>query len=347
VIAALVGAIVAVVVTLGIQSLTGRGSVPKVSLPGNSTTVTEDTAAANVTQSAGPAVVSVLTGDASAAGASGFLVSGDGYVVTNIGVLANATHLTVELSNDPHLHDARLVDADCQTGLAVVKVDQVTGQPNLSFGDSSSVKPGQNAILLGGAQPSRSAVARAVVSAVSREVTATNLAPSSGDVQLGGLIETDAPVTAVLNGGPLMSSGGQVVGVLTQATAQGQVVGFALPANALQPEVQAIVQDGRLVVPSLGVRAMQVSPDQAVLQGGAAGSRITALTPGGPADRAGLKVGDVLTRLDDQSISPASPLPQLLRARFKPDQRVAVSYVRAGQAAQVQLALSGEHPSCS
>jgi S1-C subfamily serine protease len=346
-VAAVVGALVAVVVTLGIQSLS-KGSVPKVPLPGNSTTITEDTAAANVTQSAGPAVVSVLTGDPSATGASGFLVSGDGYVVTNVGVLANATRLMVELSNDPHLHDARLVDADCQTGLAVIKVDQVTGQSFLSFADSSSVKPGQNAILLGGAQPTRSTVTRAVVSGVAREVTATNLAPGSGDQQLTGLIQTDVAITPNLNGGPLLSSGGQVVGVLTQANAQGQVVGFALPANMLQPEVQQIQQNGHLLVPSLGVRAVQVTPEQAVLQGGTAGAKITAVTPGGPADKAGLKAGDVLTKLDDQTVSQSSPLPELLRAKFKPDQRVVVSYGRAGQpVAQVQLALIGEHPTCS
>jgi putative serine protease PepD len=346
-IAAIAGGLVAVGATLGIQSLVNRPNAPPVPIGnGNRVSISDDTAAATVAQKAAPGVVSILTQDAAAPGASGILVSGDGYIVTNLGVVANAAHLIVLLSGDPRRHDARLVEFDCQVGLAVLKVDQVSNLTALTLGDSSSVQPGQTVVLLGGAQPSRSTVTRGVVSAVGRDVMVTNLAPNSGDVQLAGVIETDAPITPVLNGGPLLNSGGQVVGVLTQGTAQQQPASFALPANSLQADVQEILQNGRLLVPSLGVRSTEVTADQAALQGGVAGSKLTAITPGGPADRAGLKVGDVVTRLDDQPINLANPLAQVLRSRDKIGQRVTVTFARGATSQQVQLALIGERPTC-
>lgn len=347
-VAALIGAIVAIALTLGVQALNGRPNAPQVPLPGagNKVTVTDDTAVASVAQKAGPAVVSVLTQDPAAAGASGFLVSNDGYVVTNVGVVAGAQHLQVQVGGSPKVRDARLVDYDCQTGLAVVKVDQVSNLPTLSFGDSSSVQAGQTAVLLGGAQPGRSMVARATVSSVGRDLTVSNFAPSSGDVQLSGLINTDVTFGPVFNGGPMLNSGGQVVGVLTQATAPGGAAGFAMPANSVQAEVQQVVTGGRLVVPSLGVRTVQVTADAAALQSGTAGARITTLIAGGAAERAGLKVGDVVTKLDDAGVDQSTPLPEVVRTKFKPGQKITVSYVRGGQAGQVSLALVGEHPSC-
>jgi S1-C subfamily serine protease len=343
----LIGAIVAVVLTLGVQSLSEHGNAPQVPLGNpNRLTVTDDTAVATVAQKAGPAVVSVLSQDPAAAGASGFLVSPDGYVVTNVGVVAGAQRLMVQIGNQAKVRDARLVDYDCQTGLAVVKVDQVSNLPTLSFGDSSSVQPGQTAVMLAGAQPNRSSVARATISSTGRDLTVNGLAPGAGDVQLSGLIDTDVTFGPVFDGGPMLNGGGQVVGVLAEATAGGQPAEFALPSNSVQSEVQEVVGGGKLVVPSLGVRSVQVSADQAALQGGTAGSRITSLTAGGPADRAGLKPGDVITKLDDTTINQSNPLPEVVRAKFKTGQRVTVSYVRGGQAAQVSLALVGEHPSC-
>jgi putative serine protease PepD len=346
-IAATVGGLVAVSATVGIQSLSDRPSASQIPLGGGRVIVSDDTATAAAAQKASPSVVSILAGDSAGTGASGFLVSSNGYIVTNVGVVAGANHLLVLVGGDTRPHDARLVDFDCQVGLAVLKIDQVSNLPALAFGDSSTVQPGQPAVLLGGALPSRSTVTHAVVSAVNRDLTVTNLTPNEGDIQLSGLMETDAQFRPLLNGGPLLSSGGQVVGVLTQATVQEQPASFAIPSNSLQSDVQEIMQTGQLLVPSLGVRSQEVTPDQLAQQGEVMGSKITAVTPGGPADKAGLKVGDVVTKLDDQAINLSNPLPQVLRAKLKIGQRVTVSYSRGGSSNQVQLALVGERPACT
>jgi S1-C subfamily serine protease len=343
-VAAIAGGLVAMGSTLGIQALVNRSSVAPVALGGARITIGDDTVAASVAQRAAPSVVSILTQDPASQGASGFLVTSDGYIVTGVNVVAGASHLLVMVAGDSHRHDARLVDFDCQVGLAILKIDDANLAP-LSFGDSSVVQPGQTMVMVGGALPSRSEVTRGVVSAVGRDLTIPNV-PGAGDMQLAGLIETDVSWSPEFNGGPLLNPSGQVVGVLSEATLQGARTTFALPSNTIQAEVQAIAQKRQLQVPSLGTGSTEVTADQAALEGGVAGSKITAVTSAGPADQAGLHVGDVITRIDDQSIDLADPLPQVLRSQFKPGQRVTVTYSRDGRSAQVQLRLTGERPAC-
>jgi putative serine protease PepD len=110
--------------------------------------------------------------------------------------------------------------------------------------------------------------------------------------------------------------------------------------------VEQIIQSGQLVVGSLGAQTVTVGADEATVRGTAAGARVTSVTPGGPAEKAALRPGDVIVQLDDQRLDDAHPLPQVLRSRFKPNQKVTVTYARAGSTSQVQLTLRGEHPSC-
>jgi putative serine protease PepD len=99
-------------------------------------------------------------------------------------------------------------------------------------------------------------------------------------------------------------------------------------------------------VASLGAQVVGVSAADATLHGGSAGGRITEVAAGGPAERAGLRPGDLVVQLDDQRLDDAHPLAQVLRSRFKPDQKVTVTYVRAGSTSQLQMTLRGEHPPC-
>lgn len=344
-IAALVGAAVGVGVTLAIVH---GNKGPEVNLPGSKVTVTDGTAIAQVAQKSQPAVVTILTqsGSTGAAG-SGFLVSGDGYIVTSVAVAAGSTQLKVLIGGSSHLYDARLVDYDCPVGLAVLKVDGVSNLPTLSFGDSSAVQPGQDVILLAGAQPGRALVSSGVVSAVGRPAAPTDPVSRSGNVTYWGSIETDAMIDQSFAGGPMLNVNDQVVGVIGRGTQLGGSLAYGMPSDAIQGDVTQLTGGApQISVADLGVNTDEVTSDQVALQGGAAGARITSLVAGGPASQAGLQVGDVITRLDDQSLSATEPLPELLRAHFKPDQRVTVTYTRAGNSAQVQLVLDGEHPAC-
>jgi putative serine protease PepD len=344
-VAAIVGGAVAAGVTLGIIRLQSRTNPQRVDLS-SGVTIKEEDATMDVAQKAAPAVVSIVTQESSLGHGSGFLVTSDGYIVTNVDVVANAQTLTVLLGTDSRAHDARLVDYDCTMGVAVLKVDQVSNLPTLAFDSSSGLRPGQTVIVLGGSLNQPRQVTRGVVSALHGLVTINTAYGGSPEMQLANVIHTDALIDPGVSGAPLLNVGGHVVGVTMAGTSQGRQTGFALPASDIQPEVEQIIQGGGLLVPSLGARTVEVSAVTAVVRGGVAGAEIKAVDPGGPADRAGLKPGDVISHLDDQRLDDAHPLAQVLRARFKPDQRVTVSYARGGSGGQVQLSLLGDHPAC-
>ena len=344
-VAALVSGAVAVGVTLAVMRLQSRTNPQNVSL-GSNVTIREEDATTQVARNAQPAVVSVVTDPASLSHGSGFLVTTDGYIVTNVGVVANAQTLAVVLSTDSRRHDARLVDYDCTTGVAVLKVDQVSNLPTLALDTSGSLSTGQTVIVVPGSLSDRQGVTRGVVGAVHGMVP-ISVGWGPGDTQMSNVIQTDARIDGGASGAPLLNVGGQVIGVtMAASTAQGQPTSFALPATDLQPEIEQIVQGGALVVPSPGARTVDVSAAAAVVRGGPPGARVDAVDAGGPAERAGLRSGDVITQIDDQRLDDAHPLAQVLRTRFKPDQRVTVTYARGGSSEQVQLTLLGDHPAC-
>ncbi|HLQ61766.1 MAG TPA: trypsin-like peptidase domain-containing protein [Candidatus Acidoferrales bacterium] len=339
---------VAAGVTLAVLRQQSRTNPPNLDL-GSRVTISEDSAVQRAAAAALPAVVSVVTaetagGDVARFG-SGFLVTSDGFLVTNVQVVANASGLTVLLHNDLKRHDARLVDFDCETGVAVLKIDQVAGLPTLSFGDSSALKLGQTVIAVGGPLSSRDSVTRGIVAAVHRPQRVAG--PVAGrEAELSDTIQTDAAIGPGNSGGPLLNVGGQVVGLAMAARSGEQDVGFAISTAGLQPEVEQIVQSGQLTVPSLGLQTSDLGPDQAAFKGEPVGALVRSVLAGGPGAAAGLRAGDVVTQLDEVRLDAAHPLAQTLRTRFRPAQRVVVTYWRAGAASQVQLTLAGSHPRC-
>jgi putative serine protease PepD len=343
-VAALVSGGVAAGVTLGVIHLQSRTNPQNVSL-GSNVTITEDDATTAVARNAQPAVVSIVTDAGTMSHGSGFLVTTDGYIVTNVGVVANAQTLAVLIGTDGKRHDARLVDYDCTTGVAVLKVDQVSNLPTLALDSSGSLRAGQTVIVVPGGVSDRHGVARGVIGALHAMVPVT-VGWGPGEIQMSNVIETDTPVDAGASGAPLLNVGGQVIGLTMAAVSQSQPVSFALPASDLQPEIEQIVQGSTLVVPSLGAGTVDVSADTAAIRGGAAGARIATVEAAGSADRAGLRPGDVITQVDDQRLDDAHPLAQTLRTRFRPDQRVTVTYSRGAATGQVQLTLLGDHPAC-
>src|SRR2546423_7610002 len=146
----LLAATVAAGVTLGILRLQARTNPQSVDIR-SGVTISEDSAIVQAATRAKPAVVTIVAAQQPVlAAGSGYLVTGDGYIVTSIGVLAGATSMTVLVPGDARLHDARLIDYDCDTAVAGVKIDQVSGLPTLAFGDPSTVVAGQVFVALAG-----------------------------------------------------------------------------------------------------------------------------------------------------------------------------------------------------
>src|SRR5207237_7448218 len=173
----------------------------------------------NVAQKAEPAVVAIVSSDTATPRGSGFLVTSDGYIVTNLVVAANAKGLSALIPGDSRRHDARLVDYDCQTGIAVLKVDNVSSLPTLAFGDPTTLKVGENAVAVGGVD----GVTRGVISALHQVVAVPDPVGSGASIQLADVIYTDTAVAPTDAGGPLLNVGGQVVGGLVGANREPDV----------------------------------------------------------------------------------------------------------------------------
>ena len=342
----LVTALVAAGVTLAVLQVQSRTNPQQVNL-GSNVTITEDSAIVQAAARARPAVVSVVTQQQPAVSrGSGYLATSDGYIVTNIGVIAGAGGMTVLVPGDSKAHEARLVDYDCQTGVAVVKIDKVSGLPTLSFADPNALGQGQVIVAVGGPFDG-SAVTPGYVSAMHRVVTIPNPSSSTKQLELSDIVQTSAQINAATSGGPLLNVGGQVIGIAMTAQPAAGISGFGLNVADIQDVVQQILQSGQVIVASLGAASTELSPEMASLYGIPAGSQLVTLDTGGPAAAAGLQPGDVITQLDDVKLDAAHPLSLVLRSRFHPNQRVAVTYTRTGASTQTQLTLAGQHPTCS
>ena len=342
----LVAALVAAGVTLAVLQVQSRTNQQQVNL-GSKVTITEDSAVIQAAARARPAVVSVVTQQQPAlARGSGYLATSDGYIVTNIGVIAGAGGMTVLVPGDSKSHEARLVDYDCQTGVAVVKVDKVNGLPTLAFADPNALVQGQRIVAVGGPFDG-SAVTPGYVSALHRVVSIPNPSSTSKQLELSDTIQTSAVINSGTAGGPLLNVAGQVVGIAMQSQAVAGSTGFGLNVADILDVVQQILQTGQVVVPSLGAATKELSSEVASLTGLPTGAQIVTVDKGGPAASAGLQAGDVITQVDDVKLDAAHPLSLVLRSRFHPNQRVAVTYSRAGASTQAQLTLSSQHPTCT
>jgi putative serine protease PepD len=263
--------------------------------------------------------------------------------VTSTNVVADASGLTVVVPGDAKAHEARLVDYDCQTGVAVVKIDQVNGLPTLAFADPNALVQGQVIVAVGGPVDG-SAVTPGYVSAMHRVTNARDPVNSGRLIQFSDTIQTNVAIVDGTSGGPLLNVQGQVIGIAMVSPAT--LEGFGLNVADIQDDVQQILSTGKVVVSSLGATTADVTPESALLNGLPQGSQLVSVDKGGPAATAGLQAGDVITQVDDVHIDSAHPLSLLLRSRFHASQRVTVTYSRGASSTQAELTLTSQHPTC-
>ncbi|HTW39326.1 MAG TPA: trypsin-like peptidase domain-containing protein [Thermoplasmata archaeon] len=258
--------------------------------------------------------------------ASAFVIDPAGYLVTNQHVVDGAARLNVELSDGRELI-GEVVGGDPVTDLAVVKVD-ATDLPAVRLGNSEELRVGQIVLAIGNALglPGGPTVSTGVVSALGRPL------PGS-DFVFEGLIQTDAAINPGNSGGPLVDLSGTVVGVNTAMMPFAQGVGFAIPIHAVARIADELRSKGRIVRPWMGVTVAELRPEVALRYGLEVGSGLLVgdVAPRSPAHKAGLKAGDVVTRVGPKEVRSVRDLVGALSS-YPVGTDVEVGYRRKGSA---------------
>ena len=257
---------------------------------------------------------------------SGVMVDPNGYILTNEHVVSRAEKIKVKLLDDPKLYDARVVGTDTETDLAVIKIDSDHPLPAAKLGNSDGTGVGDWVLAIGSPFGLEETVTAGIISAKGRDL--------AGSSSFQRFIQTDAAINPGNSGGPLVNMRGEVIGINTAiATGTGSYagVGFALPSNSAVDVYNQLVKAGKVTRGSLGV-TFQPDPSPVLLRsfGAESGIVITGIQPGGPAEAAGLKQGDVIVSVDGKPVKNGDDLIAVVAASPIGD-RVAVRYLRNKQ----------------
>jgi serine protease Do len=266
---------------------------------------------------------------------SGVIVTNDGYILTNNHVIDNATKISVELS-DRRIVDGKLIGADPASDLAVVKIDEKS-LPVLPIGDSSVMRVGDVVLAVGNPLGVGQTVTMGIVSAKGR---ATGL----GDTSYEDFLQTDAPINSGNSGGALVNTAGELIGINSQilSPSGGNIgIGFAVPSNMAKNVMDQLVSNGRVRRGLLGVTVQGVTNDLAAGLGlsKAEGAIVSGVTPGGAADKAGLKRGDVILSYQGRPVNDTNSFRNEIAAT-KPGTTIALQVMRDGKTSEFKATLA-------
>ena len=265
-------------------------------------------------------------GGQSSAEGSGFVIDTKGDIVTNAHVVDGATSIKVRFQNGKTAK-ATLVGSDDSTDIAVIKVSTDASQLHpLSWGVSKTVQVGESVAAIGSPFGLPESMSAGIISAVGRTITAPN------NYSISGALQTDAAINHGNSGGPLLNLSGQVIGINAQIESDSggnDGVGFAIPADAAKSVANTLISGGKVQHAYLGIRVADASTT---------GAQITTVVSGSPADKAGLKAGDVVTAIDGNAITSADDLTAQVGAH-QPADVVTVTVTRNGSSKDIKVTL--------
>lgn len=249
-------------------------------------------------------------------GGTGFIVSEDGFIVTNKHVVSDEEAQYTVVLNDETKYEANVVARDPMTDFAVLKIE-AENLPVLILGESEQIKVGQTVIAIGNALGEFSnTVSVGVISGLSRSIVAGSF--EMGSEQLSGVIQTDASINHGNSGGPLLNLRGEVIGINTAIAQDAQNIGFAIPINEIKNSLESVKTKGRIIRPWLGVRyvlldeelveANKLPVDYGALIARGETLNDLAVIPGSPAHKAGLVENDIILEINGNKINKDYPL---------------------------------------
>ena len=266
---------------------------------------------------------------------SGFILTADGFVMTNAHVVDGAEEVIVTLT-DKREFKARIVGADKRTDVAVVKIE-ATGLPAVKVGDVSRLKVGEWVMAIGSPFGLENSVTAGIVSAKQRD---------TGDYL--PFIQTDVAINPGNSGGPLINMRGEVVGINSQIYSRSggfMGISFAIPMDEAIRVSEQLRSSGRVTRGRIGVQIGAVSKDvaESIGLGKSQGAMVTGVESGSPADKAGVEAGDIITRFDGKPIEKVADLPRLV-GNTKPGTKSAITVFRRGSARDLSITIAEIEP---
>jgi len=258
---------------------------------------------------------------------SGFVVSSDGLVVTNKHVVSDTSAQYRVFTKDNKLYEVQKIYRDPVNDLAILKIDTKGEKLKpVELGNSDNLKVGQFVIAIGAALGEfRNTVTTGVISGLGRSITAGS--PFEGVENLDNVIQTDAAINPGNSGGPLLNSLGQVIGVNVAMASGAQNIGFALPINTVKETLDNFNKTGQFSRPFLGVRYRDIEMKEAIAKGWVEGAGVIEVVEGSPADKAGIKQGDIITKIDGEKVTKENSLAKIV-SKKKVGQEIKVTVWR-------------------
>lgn len=274
--------------------------------------VDEESAVIKAVEEVSPAVVSIIadqvvwdpfSGPIREQGGigTGFIVDKNGLIVTNKHVVANTNVKYFVVLKDKTKYEVDKIFRDPLNDVAIIKINEVKFKNVVQWGDSSKLKVGQTVIAIGNALGRLdNTVTKGVVSAIGRGVTASS--PLGQSEVLENAIQTDAALNPGNSGGPLLNLSGQVIGINVAISQDAQNIGFAIPVNIVKPVVDDFKAKGKITMPFLGIEYFMITKEIAELRNLTQGAFVKSVVEGSEAEKAGIKAGDIITKVDSEVI---------------------------------------------
>lgn len=321
---------------------------------GNKIITKEEGDIASVVDRVGPSVVSIITKstgnsfygtrDEEGAG-TGIIVGKDGLILTNKHVVSDTDQVGIVLSDGTKYENVKVLGADPLNDVAFLKVEGVSTLPAVELGDSSSIRVGQRVVAIGNSLGQyQNTVTSGIISGIGRPISA-----QAGDTieNLSDLIQTDAAINPGNSGGPLLNLNGQVIGINTAIIENAQGIGFSIPINATKGILKGVLSKGIVERAYLGVNFIPITPDVAksynlpVKKGAYVESLNdkSAVIKDGPADKAGVKDGDIITKIGGIEVGVGGGISSLV-SEYAPGDTVELTILRDGQATAIKVTLA-------
>lgn len=312
----------------------------------------EETSVANIVSKVTPAVVSIISetrtsgyysffgGGTSQSAGTGMIVSSDGYIITNKHVVEGATKVTVVTDAGDSYEDVSIVGEDPLNDVAYLKIKGAKDLPTITLGDSKTIAVGQPVLAIGNALGAyQNTVTQGIISGTGRSVTASDSDGSNSET-LTDMLQTDAAINPGNSGGPLVNAAGDVIGINTAVSTSANGLGFAIPISATKGMLKRIMEDGKDERAYLGLTYITVTAEVAkeaklsVNHGAYIYNNSSrsgeAVVKNGPADRAGIKTGDVITKVGSIEVGRAGSISTLI-GEYKAGDNVQLTYIRDGK----------------